>query len=330
MLQTIAKEIVSDPQNMVKDFFKKNGLEEEIEKFSRDAVHKIQFSIVIKPAIISLVALFISFFIDVSWVPFLGNISTNIAHYLFPSWQPRIEAVTPFTFWWLPLAVYILYFFLAYLAFNKLKIEVVRNPASETIDRIMTSYTSVIDSISTALPLIGAAILLLSIRMGEAVFLGLSVPFEIKALIVLALGKLFEPILDQMGIEFQNVVNHVRDIKERYFSRVQTENSLNILKKLNGSNSTTFNSNVNEASTKEIEIYNKALEQTTTLTAGILNNYELLYNLIQKINKIDNLSAEKVEQIKNLTQSITQAANSLNDIKTVTGLKYLESMIVKR
>ncbi len=108
--------------------------------------------------------------------------------------------------------------------------EIIRTPASETIDRIISSYTSVTDSISTALPLIGAAILLISIKLGEEIFLGLSVPFEVKALIVLALGKLFEPVLDQLGVEFQNIVNHVRDIKERYFSRIQIENSKNLLK----------------------------------------------------------------------------------------------------
>ena len=84
-----------------------------------------------------------------------------------------------------------------------------------------------------ALPLIGAAILLVSIRLGEEVFLGISVPFEIKALIVLAIGKLFEPVLDQIGLEFQNVANHVRDLKEKYFSRIQIESSKSLMKQLN-------------------------------------------------------------------------------------------------
>ena len=62
------------------------------------------------------------------------------------------------------------------------------------------------------------SILLISIKLGEEVFLGLSVPFEVKALIVLAIGKLFEPVLDQLGMEFQAVVNHVSDIRDKYFS----------------------------------------------------------------------------------------------------------------
>ena len=95
--------------------------------------------------------------------------------------------------------------------------EIKRNPASETIDRVISSYTSIIDSISTALPLLGAALLLISIKFGEEVFLGLSVPFEIKAFIILALGKLFEPVLDQLGVEFQNIATHVSDLKRKIF-----------------------------------------------------------------------------------------------------------------
>ncbi len=131
------------------------------------------------------------------------------------------------------IAVYSIFILLAFLAYNKLKLEIIRTPASGTIDRIINSYTSVIDSLATALPLIGAAILLISIKLGEEIFLGLSVPFEVKALIVLALGKLFEPVMDQLGVEFQSVVNHVSDIRDKYFSRIQVENSKNILKQLN-------------------------------------------------------------------------------------------------
>ncbi len=320
---------ISEIKSTITHLFNKNGLEEEIEKFSNDAINKIRFKIILKPAIISFVALLISFFIDVSSVPILGNISQNIAHYIFPTWNPAAETVTPFSFWWLPLVIYVLYILLSYLAFRKLKIELVRTPASETIDRIMTSYTGVIDSISTALPLIGAAILLLSIRLGQDVFLGLSVPFEIKALIVLALGKLFEPILDQMGIEYQNVVNHVKDIKDRYFSRVQAENSANISNKLGALNSS-ISSDIDENSIRDLEVYNQELRKTNEINEAILKNYNSIHQVIEKINNMENITTEKIEQLKSLSQSITQAANSLNDEKTVTGLKYLESMVVKR
>ncbi len=213
---------------------KMNSLDELISSYVVETIKKKKFSLILKPAIISFVALIISFFMDISSVPVLGNISRDIAKSLFPTWQPAVQAFEPYRFWWLPILVYLLFVFFAYLAYEKLKIEIVRNPASETIDRVITSYTSVVDSIATALPLLGAALLLISIKMGEEIFLGLSVPFEIKALIVLALGKLFEPVLDQLSVEFQNIATHVSDLKERYFSRIQTENSRNILDQLSG------------------------------------------------------------------------------------------------
>jgi len=211
----------------------KNGLEDELDSYTRSALRRIRFSMVIKPAIISFIALIVSFFIDVATVPFLGNITFDIAQLLFPGWVPPVVSFEPYSFWWLPVIAYSLFIFISYLAYSKLKIEIIRTPATETIDRLIEGARSVIDSIATALPLIGAAILLVSIRLGEEVFLGLSVPFEIKALIVLAIGKLFEPVLDQLGVEFQSVVNHVKDIRDKYFSRIQIESSKSLMKQLN-------------------------------------------------------------------------------------------------
>ena len=309
------------------DIYAKNGLEEELESYSQSAVEKIKYTIIIKPALISFVALIISFFLDISYVPFLGNISVKIATQLFPSWKPAEAMIAPYSFWWLPVLVYLFFILLSYLAYSKLKVEIVRTPASETIDRIITSYTTVVDSISTALPLIGAAILLISIKLGEEVFLGLSVPFEVKALIVLAIGKLFEPVLDQLSVEFQNIVNHVKDIKDRYFSRLQLENSKNILKQLSGGIKE-FKSP--EITLKELEQYRGLLENTTLLSEAILNNFNQINSVLEKINSTQNISSEKVEELKSLAESISRASNSLSDEKTLMGLKHLENIVIKK
>lgn len=306
------------------DLYEKDGLEEELDRYTREAVNKIKFAVIVRPAIISFVALIISFFLDLSSVPFLGDITINIAKWMFPAWQPSGE-ISPYSFWWLPVVVYALFIFLAFLSYNNLKLEIVRTPASETIDRIMTSYNSIIDSISTALPLIGAAILLISIRLGEEVFLGLSVPFEVKALIILALGKLFEPVLDQLGVEFQNVVNHVKDIKDRYFSRIQIENSKSLLRQNQGMGV----DKVPEISTKDLENYKIMLDQANQLSQQIYKNFSSINYLLEKINNTQNISSEKIEQLKTLATSITQASTSLSDEKTVTALKSLEAIVKK-
>ncbi len=309
------------------DFYTKNGLEDELDSYKEDAIRKIKFSIVIKPAIISVVALVLSFFLDLSYVPILGNVSIELGKALFPTWQPAQEIVQPFSFWWLPIVVYGLFAFLAYLAYNKLKLEVLRSPVSETIDRIITSYDSVIDGIATALPLIGAAILLISIKLGEEIFLGLSVPFEIKALIVLALGKLFEPVLDQLGVEFQNVVTHVQDMKERYFSRIQVENSKNLIKQLSAPGS---GGHGVEFSIKDLETYKILLEQTSQMSEVLVKNFSSVHQILDKINSIQGISTEKIEHLKSLANSIQQASVTLGEEKTLAGLKHLEAIVVKK
>lgn len=324
---------IKPPKDNTRDFLNpditNNELERELEEYTKSAVRNIQFSVVFKPAIISFIALIISFFLDLSTVPILGNVTVDLAKALFPTWQPAQETISPYSFWWLPVLTYALFVFLAFLAYNKLKLEIIRTPASATIDRIINSYTSVIDSISTALPLIGAAILLISIKLGEEVFLGLSVPFEVKALIVLAIGKLFEPVLDQLGVEFQNVVNHVQDIRDKYFSRIQIENSKNLMKQLNqfaGGN----NQGLNNIPLADLEKYKLLVEHSAKLSEIMHKNFASISMLAEKINQLDAISSQKIQELNMLANSVQQASNSLSDDKTLTGLKYLESIVVKR
>jgi hypothetical protein len=302
-----------------------DGLEEELDSYTRSAVTRIRFNTVIKPAIISFIAVFISFFIDVASVPFLGEVTFDLARSLFPGWQPPVDAFEPYSFWWLPIAVYALFFFIAYLAYNRLKLEIIRTPASETIDRIIEASTSVIDSISTALPLIGAAILLVSIKLGEEIFLGLSVPFEIKALIILAIGKLFQPVLDQLGVDFQNVVNHVKDIRDKYFSRIQIESSKSLIKQFNQSGL----GGGAAVSIQDLEKYKAIVNESARLSEIIHKNFAAVTAMMEKVNSVQQISSDKIQQLNTLANSITQASSSLTDERTLVGLKHLEAIVKK-
>jgi hypothetical protein len=307
------------------EFATTDGLEEELDSYTRAAVTRIRFNVVIKPAIISFVALIVSFFLDVSTVPLLGDISFDLARSLFPGWQAPVETFEPYSFWWLPIAAYALFVFIAYLAYNKLKVEIIRTPASETIDRIIEASTSVIDSIATALPLIGAAILLVSIKLGEEIFLGLSVPFEIKALIVLAIGKLFQPVLDQLGVDFQNVVNHVKDIRDKYFSRIQIESSKSLIKQFNqtglgGGAAVTI---------QDMEKFKSLVDESSKLSDVIRKNFAAVNDMMEKINSSQQISSDKIQQLNSLASSISQASASLTDERTLVGLKHLEAIVKK-
>ena len=302
-----------------------DGLEEELDSYTRAAVTRIRFNIVIKPAIISIIALIVSFFLDVSRVPLLGDITFDLARTLFPGWQPPTDTFEPYSFWWLPIAAYALFVFIAFLAYNRLKVEIIRTPASETIDRIIEASMSVIDSIATALPLIGAAILLVSIKLGEEIFLGLSVPFEIKALIVLAIGKLFEPVLDQLGVDFQNVVNHVKDIRDKYFSRIQIESSKSLMKQFNQ----TGLGGGGTVSIQDLEKYKSLVDESTKLSDIVRKNFTAVSDMMEKMNSIQQISSDKIQQLNVLANSITQASTSLTDERTLVGLKHLEAIVKK-
>jgi len=306
----------------------KDGLEEELDSFTRSAVSKIRFNVVIKPAIISFIALIVSFFLDVSTVPLLGDVTFDLARDLFPTWEPPANAFDPFSFWWLPIFAYALFLFISFLAYNKLKIEIIRTPATETIDRLIEASTSVIDSIATALPLIGAAVLLISITLGEEIFLGLSVPFEIKALIVLAIGKLYMPVLDQLGVEFQNVVNHVKDIRDKYFSRIQIENSRNIMKQLNKGGM--VGTGGEKISVEDMQRFKATMDETSRLSDVILKNFSSAREMMEKISQLEQIGSDKIQQLNALANSITQASSSLTDERTLAGLKHLEAIVVKK
>lgn len=327
MSNTTIKTKDNTTKNLLNPDVANNELELELEEYTRSAVRNIQFTVILKPAIISFIALFISFFLDLSSVPILGNVTTDLAKSLFPSWLPVTESVVPFSFWWLPVVTYALFIFLAFLAYSKLKLEIIRTPASATIDRVIGSYNSVIDSIATALPLIGAAILLISIKLGEEIFLGLSVPFEVKALIVLAIGKLFEPVLDQLGMEFQAVVNHVSDIRDKYFSRIQVENSKNILKQLNQGGS---GAGGTELSLADVEKFKMLVEQSAKLSEIMNRNFTSISALADKVNQIEGVSSQKIIELNGLANALNQASQSLGDEKTLTGLKHLEAIVLKK
>ena len=302
-----------------------DGLEEELDSYTRSAVTRIRFDTIVKPAIISLIALIISFFIDVANVPILGEVTFDLARTLFPGWQPPVDVFEPYSFWWLPVAVYALFLFIAFLAYNRLKLEIIRTPASETIDRIIEASTSVIDSISTALPLIGAAILLVSIKLGEEIFLGISVPFEIKALIILAIGKLFQPVLDQLGVDFQNVVNHVKDLRDKYFSRIQIESSKSLIKQFNQSG---IGSGGN-VTAQDLEKYKALVTESARMSEIIHKNFAAVSVIMEKVNSMQQISADKIQQLNVLANSITQASSSLSDERTLVGLKHLEAIVKK-
>ena len=323
-------EVTEKPANNSFDnhpYFKTNGLEKEIDSFKNSKLKDINFHIISKHAIISLLALLLSFFIDLAYVPLLGNITTNIAQYLFPNWQPINRAIQPMSFWWIPVLSYIIFILFAYKAFTELKREVKESTSNEIIDRIIGSSISVIDGIATALPLIGAAILLISIKLGPEVFLGLSVPFEIKALIVLAIGKLFEPVLDEMGVDFQHIINKANEFKNRYYAQAQIDNFQKIITKLEANHIQEIPQN--PISLQEMKMFENYISNIAEMSNQIQLNFKNSLELLEKLSKIENISSEKITELEKLSDKIINAAAALKDETTLRSLQSIESIVKK-
>jgi hypothetical protein len=61
----------------------------------------------------------------------------------------------------------------------------------------------------------------------------------------------------------------------------------------------------------------------------IHKNFAAVSTIMEKVNSMQQISAEKIQQLNSLANSITQASASLSDEKTVNSLKHLEAIVKK-
>jgi hypothetical protein len=69
--------------------------------------------------------------------------------------------------------------------------------------------------------------------------------------------------------------------------------------------------------------------EISNISLAVKENYVMVHNLIEKISVIPLINKEKIDELKSLANSISQASASLSNENTVTGLKYLESIVKK-
>lgn len=304
------------------------NLEKQIFDIKEKRLAKISPLIIIKPALFSFTVLAASFFIDLSSVPILGNISVSIAQELYPSWSPSEQAVQPIQFWWLPLISYLFFLSIAVKEYKGLFSHVRSTTPRENIDRIISSSISLIDGYATALPLIGAAFLLVSIKLGPEIFLGLSVPFEIKALIVLAIAKLFEPVLDYIGVKFQKVINVASDFQEQYYQKLQVKQTNELIEILSAQKISKPSDN--NFSAESLSEYREELERIKTISFETYQNFTAINKLTLQIkNNLDG-NKEHLDQLDKLSNNINSMASGLNNDSVLKSLNSLEQIVNKR
>ena len=307
---------------------KEQSLQNKISEIKNQSLSKISPVILIKPAIFSFVVLLLSFFVDLSSIPFLGNVTTDLAKELYPSWQPSEQSIEPIQFWWLPLISYVFFFSIAFKEYRGLFSHVRSTTPRENIDRIISSSISLIDGYATALPLVGAAFLLVSIKLGPEIFLGLSVPFEIKALIVLAIAKLFEPVLDYIGVKFQKVINEASDFREEYYQKIQVKQNQKLIEILSSNNS--VNAEQGDLKVEELKSYREELEKIKVISFEAYQNFNELNKITLQMKSNMDGNKEHLDLVNQMSQNIDSMASNLSNEGVSKSLNSLELIINKR
>lgn len=317
--------------------FKKDNLEKRVQELLKQSteyhelkqyvinrgVNKIQAEGVtgrFAPAIPSLIALILSIFIDVSKVPFLGKIAETLAQTIFPGSVTLNKGVEPISLWWMPFIVYALFILLAELSYRKLMKEVsTKGCSQEIIERITNRYASIVDGIGTALPLLGAAILLISIKEGPIIFLGFSVPFEIKSIVVLAVAKLFETVFDSQGLKFAELREELNDLEKEYFTEREDVHQRAILQQLHDG----FSRSMGGATAPGYEKFSKeeaaeiqnSLKKAAEFGEHISKNVVIMKNAIAEMSKTNVHDSELLKELQNTSQSLTTALAAASQTK---------------
>jgi len=266
---------------------------------------------VLQSLIPSIIVLFLSLFIDVSHVPILGNVAQNMFSKFF---KLQMNDVVAFQFWWLPFAAFALFMVFAWLSNLSLKKQItLKGPSEEIITRTVDNYSGLVDSIATAMPLLGAAILLLSTQLGKDVFLGFSVPFEIKSIVILAIGKLFGTVFETQGLQYQAITEEVNNVEEEYqfYNEYQLQNRL--LESIKSTNEQLLmgisgSGGFKSMSKEEAQMIFEHIKLTKQLNEEHIKNLTTFKNTVAEFGQIKLFDAAFVNQMNDVINNINNTA----------------------
>ncbi|HEY5123649.1 MAG TPA: hypothetical protein VIK14_07930 [Ignavibacteria bacterium] len=280
-------------------------ISKHIEKLDREGS-----SILLKAAFPSFLLLLLSFFVDVSSVPVLGKVAQNFASWIFPGTTWLNQNVEPIRFWWLPVILYIIFVLCAYLANRSLKKEVMTKGASENIiSRIVERYSGIVDGLGTALPLLGAAFLLVSIKEGPTLFIGFSVPFEVKSIIILAIARLFNSVFETQALRYSEVYEDLKKVETEYYYEQQESLQNSMIDELK-----VMNTNVEKGliqpelkgiSKEDADQVYKLVKMTHDITANFTNNVSNLKAAVSDLNTSKLFDSGSIEQAQALANTIS-------------------------
>lgn len=269
-----------------------------------------------KSAFPSLIVVILSFLVDVAYVPLFGHVANSFSQWLFPESNLLNTQIEPVQLWWMPFVFYLVFILFAFRANQTLKTEIISKGASEgIIGRVNEKYNGLVDSIGTALPLLGAAILLVSIKIGPQLFLGFSVPFEIKSIIILAIAKLFGAVFEAQSLRYQKIVEEVKNIETEFYYQTREKEQNNLITKLSEANRqalaelmTTSGAGVKHFSKEEIEYIYKLIKVTNDITKEFSANMESFKNTVDEIKNVKLFDSAIVNQFNEIYSTLNNIA----------------------
>lgn len=303
-----------------------SNIKNEIIKKNIDRLNSESLKTIYNSAFPSFLLLLLSFFIGVSDIPLIGNIFNSLAQYVSPGQEIAVSDIHPVNLWWFPFVIYIIFVVCAFRVNSSIRKEMVLNGASEaSITRIIDRYSGIVDGIGTALPLLGAAILLISIEKGPSIFLGFAVPFEIKSIIILAIAKLFDSVFDALALKYQEVQEEIKNAERVYYYKKQSNMQKSLIEKM----LTQTHTNAGP-----IEIRSSVTDEHLQKIYETMKSTEMMSisirNLITEISGMKLPDEKLLKELENTSRMIGETVGSLKDSNVLKSLENLVYISGKR
>lgn len=141
---------------------------------------------------------------------------------------------------WIWISFLPLIFFLFFILVTMLSFKAMKKQFSKeefllhdytALEEVENSCLNIVDGVGFSVPLFGAAILLLSVIIGSNAFLNFSIPFEIKAIFVLIIARLFTLVIDDYSDHFRWKIHDSLTNKNENEKRESIANSETVLNK---------------------------------------------------------------------------------------------------
>jgi methyl-accepting chemotaxis protein len=142
------------------------------------------------------------------------------------------------------------------------------------------------------------------------VFLGFSVPFEIKSIVILAVAKLFETVFDAQGLKFAELREELNDLEKEYFTEREDIHQRAILQQLHDGFKGTgaaAGPGYEKFSKEEAAEISGSLKKAAEFGENISKNVVIMKNAIAEMSKTNVHDSELLRELQNTSQSLTTA-----------------------